>query len=142
MARLAALVPPARVNLTRYHGVFAPNHRLREQVTPTRPDLRGAETPDEPAPARHVSMTWAQRLKRVFKIDDLRPLWWCGQGDREHRRASRDQPDPGAPRPARRAHDPSLQAVRPRAAANDITEPEGTRLTVERLFSCQDAKRV
>ena len=32
MARLAALVPTPRVNLTRYHGVFAPNHRLREQV--------------------------------------------------------------------------------------------------------------
>jgi Putative transposase len=28
MARLAALVPTSRVNLTRYHGVFAPNHRL------------------------------------------------------------------------------------------------------------------
>jgi hypothetical protein len=24
---------------------------------------------DEPTPARHVSMTWAQRLKRVFKVD-------------------------------------------------------------------------
>ena len=28
IARLAALVPTPRVNLTRYHGVFAPNHRL------------------------------------------------------------------------------------------------------------------
>lgn len=56
-----------RVNLTRYHGVFAPNHRLREQVTPARRGRRHAETAD--APARHVSMTWAQRLKRVFKID-------------------------------------------------------------------------
>ena len=69
MARLAALVPTPRVNLTRYHGVFAPNHRLREQVTPARRGRRGAETSDEPAPARHVSMTWAQRLKRVFKVD-------------------------------------------------------------------------
>ena len=40
---------------------------------------RKAETIDEPAPARHVSMTpdqvrgrlWAQRLKRVFKSDIL-----------------------------------------------------------------------
>ena len=71
MARLAALVPTPRVNLTRYHGVFAPNHRLREQVTPARRGRRKAQTPDEPAPARHVSMTWAQRLKRVFKIDIL-----------------------------------------------------------------------
>ena len=29
IARLAALVPKPRVNLTRYHGVFAPNNRLR-----------------------------------------------------------------------------------------------------------------
>ena len=68
IARLAALVPTPRVNLTRYHGVFAPNHRLREQVTPAKRG-RHAAPADEPAPARHVAMTWAQRLKRVFKID-------------------------------------------------------------------------
>ena len=69
MARLVALVPTPCVNLTRYHGVFAPNHRLREQVTPAKRGRRDAASADEPAPARHVSMTWAQRLKRVFKID-------------------------------------------------------------------------
>ena len=69
MARLAALVPTPRVNLTRYHGVFAPNHRLREQVTPAKRGRRDAETTNEPTPAPHVSMTWAQRLKRVFKIE-------------------------------------------------------------------------
>ena len=51
--------------------MFAPNHRLREQVTPARRGRRTAQTTDEPAPARHVSMTWAQRLKRVFEIDIL-----------------------------------------------------------------------
>ena len=34
IARLAALVPKPRVNLTRYHGVFAPNSHLRAQVVP------------------------------------------------------------------------------------------------------------
>ena len=57
MARLAALVPMPRVNLTRYHGVFAPNTRRREQVTPSRRGRRHAETADEPVPARHVSMS-------------------------------------------------------------------------------------
>ena len=33
MARLAALVPRPRVNLTRYHGVFAPNSPHRAPVT-------------------------------------------------------------------------------------------------------------
>ena len=69
LARLAALVPTPRVNLTRYRGVFAPDHRLREQVTPARRGRRKAEFANEPAPARHVSMTWAQRLKRMFKIN-------------------------------------------------------------------------
>jgi hypothetical protein len=36
MARLAALVPKPRVNLTRYHGVLAPNHRWRGMVTPAK----------------------------------------------------------------------------------------------------------
>jgi hypothetical protein len=36
VARLAALVPKPRVNLTRYHGVLAPNHRWRGLVTPAR----------------------------------------------------------------------------------------------------------
>ena len=71
---LAALVPTPRVNLTRYHGVFAPNHRWCQQVTPARRDRRKSETPNEPAPGRHVSMTWAHRLKRMSKIDDLQML--------------------------------------------------------------------
>ena len=71
MARLAALVPTPRVKLTCYHRVFAPNHRWREQVTPARRGQCKAQTTDQPAPPRHVSMTWAHRLKRVFKIDIL-----------------------------------------------------------------------
>lgn len=43
MARVAALVPTPRVNLTPYHGVFAPNHRWRESVTPARTGRREAE---------------------------------------------------------------------------------------------------
>ena len=34
--RLAALVPPPRINLTRYYGVFAPNSQHRALVTPSR----------------------------------------------------------------------------------------------------------
>jgi len=34
MARLAALVPPPRMHLTRFHGVFAPHSQLRAAVTP------------------------------------------------------------------------------------------------------------
>ena len=36
IAKLAALVPKPRVNLTRFHGVFAPNSKHRALVTPAR----------------------------------------------------------------------------------------------------------
>jgi len=64
MGRLAALVPRPRVNLTRFHGVFSPNSKLRESVVPQKP----VEEQENPKPKAY-SMTWAQRLKRVFAID-------------------------------------------------------------------------
>ena len=72
IARLAALVPKPRINLTRYHGVLAPNHRWRGLVTPAK---RGkgvkssSSTEVRSLAERHAAMTWAQRLKRVFSID-------------------------------------------------------------------------
>jgi len=72
VAKLAALVPRPRVNLTRYHGVFAPNSAHRAPVTKAGRGKGGAELANANArtPAeRHSAMTWAQRLKRVFGID-------------------------------------------------------------------------
>lgn len=73
IAKLAALVPKPRVNLTRFHGVFAPNSKHRAWVTPAKRgkgSQKVADEQEEKTPAqRHVAMTWAQRLKRVFKID-------------------------------------------------------------------------
>jgi hypothetical protein len=72
IARLAALVPRPRVNLTRYHGVLAPNHRWRAEVTPAgrgRRKGKGSAPPEKSAIERHAAMTWARRLKRVFDID-------------------------------------------------------------------------
>ena len=72
IARLAALVPKPRVNLTRFHGVLAPNHRWRGLVTPARrgKGVKRITHTEARSPAeRHVAMSWAQRLKRVFNID-------------------------------------------------------------------------
>ena len=74
ISRLVALVPRPRVNLTRYHGVFAPNSKYRALVTlAQRGKGRRAQIPEQTKdrmPAeRRASMTWAQRLKRVFNID-------------------------------------------------------------------------
>lgn len=61
IARLAALVPPPRMHLTRYHGVFAPHSRLRAAITPAHRGKGGKpqtqEGADKPATPRHVAMT-------------------------------------------------------------------------------------
>ena len=74
IAKLAALVPKPRVNLTRFHGVFAPNSKHRAVVTPAKRGKggkpKGADGQDEKTPVQHhAAMTWAQRLKRVFNIE-------------------------------------------------------------------------
>jgi hypothetical protein len=74
IVKLAALVPKPRVNLTRFHGVFAPNSKYRTLVTSAK---RGKgpkpqaldEAQDQTPTERRAAMTWAQRLKRVFNID-------------------------------------------------------------------------
>ena len=62
IARLVALVPEPRVNLTRFHGVLAPNSRHRALVTPAKRSrgnqVRVRDEPLTPA-ERHASMTWA-----------------------------------------------------------------------------------
>jgi len=74
ISKLAALVPKPRVNLTRYHGVFAPNSKYRERITPAKRGKGSTAKEDANTHVRtpaeqHVAMTWAQRLKRVFGID-------------------------------------------------------------------------
>ncbi len=98
IARLAALVPRPRANLTRYHGVFAPSSPLRQHIVPAayktrRPKKKQKTTTtqdhqqtDKSTRNHHPAvssepptapLSWAQRLKRVFNIDiTLCPL--CG----------------------------------------------------------------
>ena len=74
MQRLAALVPRPRLHLIRFHGVLAPNAKMRAQVVPQGP----VEPSDAAQPAaceakcaHHwpVRMSWARLLKRVFELD-------------------------------------------------------------------------
>jgi len=74
IAKLAALVPRPRVNLTRFHGIFAPNSKHHALVTPAKRGKgnksKAVDGQEEQTPVqRHAAMTGAQRLKRVFKID-------------------------------------------------------------------------
>jgi len=70
ISRLVSLVPKPRVNLTRFHGVFAPNSKYRAKVTPASRGKRkksySADEADQSAAEKRASMTWAKRLKRVF----------------------------------------------------------------------------
>jgi len=82
ISRLVSLIPKPRVNLTRFHGIFAPNSKYRALVTPSKrgkgnkvkmPQGAQDQTPAE----KRVSMTWAKRLKRVFDID-IKTCSECG----------------------------------------------------------------
>jgi len=73
ISKLAALVPVPRINLTRYHGVFAPNSKYRSDVIIKRnaqgSDIESIDECGQGNAVRRASMTWAQCLKRAFKID-------------------------------------------------------------------------
>ena len=82
LAKLAALIPRPRSNLTPYHGVLAPHAKYRNLVVPTanrrtkkkrkhraltesKPTLDTVREADRPL----APLSWAERLKRVFQID-------------------------------------------------------------------------
>ena len=74
MQRLAALVPRPRLHLIRFHGVLAPNAKLRALVVPQEPEAPAQAAPPAECEAicahhRPTRMNWARMLKRVFEID-------------------------------------------------------------------------
>lgn len=74
MSKLAALVPPRSLNLTRFYGVLAPNSNVRAEVTASQrgknsPRLAEQHLKDSGKTYHAGSMSWVQRLKRVFNID-------------------------------------------------------------------------
>ncbi|OGB76198.1 MAG: hypothetical protein A2496_08820 [Burkholderiales bacterium RIFOXYC12_FULL_60_6] len=64
--KLAALVPPPRINLVRYHGVLAAHAKDRDKIVPKKPD---AEKLRETRGASRNRLLWAALLARVFAID-------------------------------------------------------------------------
>ncbi|MGB5200563.1 MAG: transposase [Sedimenticolaceae bacterium] len=135
----AALVPRPRINLTRYHGVFAPSSPIRRAIVPTpanarrrrmRKDSAAAPATRQCAPTDSRSdcndpptapLTWAQRLKRVFEID----ITLCGgpTHTRPHPTCSPNaEKQPATGPPAR----PKLQLPETRypASGNDLSVRE------------------
>ena len=78
MQRLAALVPRPRLHLIRFHGVLAPNAKLRARVVPQELLQAPKRAPQKAKPAeceancahhRPVQLSWAKLLKRVSELD-------------------------------------------------------------------------
>ena len=74
MQRLAALVPRPRLHLIRFHGVLAPNAKLRALVVPQVPEAPAQEAKPADCEAncaqyRPVRLNWAKLLKRVFELE-------------------------------------------------------------------------
>ncbi|NDY93968.1 transposase [Ideonella livida] len=89
MQRLAALVPRPRLHLIRFHGVLAPNAKLRplvvpqrrlEQEEPATETAAASECEVETVQARPSRISWARLLKRVFDID-MQHCPNCGAGE-------------------------------------------------------------
>ena len=92
--RLLALIPPPRINTVRYHGVFAPRHRMRAQVVRDRKSIRLANLAREeqemangvwelclsrppalPLTAADLpspNWSWAELMRRTFGYDLLK----------------------------------------------------------------------
>ena len=72
LEKLAALVPPPRLNLVRYHGVLAPNAVDRAQIVPgpiaADEATDAGENESTPTPRRH-RLAWAVLLARVFQFE-------------------------------------------------------------------------
>ena len=87
MERLAALVPRPRLHLIRFHGVLAPNAKLRSKIVRAPPE-RAAETSSESAHAQGATprRAWARLLKRASTLNTARTA----------RGAPRSSPEPSS----------------------------------------------
>ena len=78
LEKLAALVPPPRLHLLRYHGVLAPRARDRGRIVPAQPveESTAADRASSAPPCAH-RLRWAALLARVFS-SDLSACATCG----------------------------------------------------------------
>lgn len=75
LEKLAALVPPPRAHLTRFHGILAPHAKNRSKVVPKK--IENSEAKESEIPKKSNRISWAMLLKRVFAID-MEKCHHCG----------------------------------------------------------------
>ena len=81
-------MPRPRLHLIRFHGVLAPNAKLRPLVVPQGPEVQeqttevaaADECETETVHSRPHRISWARLLKRVFDID-MHTCPNCGGGE-------------------------------------------------------------
>jgi hypothetical protein len=95
LRRLAATIPPRRLNMLRFHGVFAPRAKVRSALAALLPKLLPKPLPtsagniddnttaeEEKPLAKRAPWSyrrpWAELLKRVFDIDHILQCPQCG----------------------------------------------------------------
>lgn len=72
ISRLASLIPPPRMNLVRYHGIFGAHHKKRAKVTAKVGGQKKKKS-------KNIYRTpWADLLKRVF-LKDVSHCDRCGE---------------------------------------------------------------
>jgi len=74
LRRVASLVPPPKLNLTRFHGVFAPGAKLRPFLVPQAGAEEESEAPQaearkEARKERTARVDWAGLIQRTFAVD-------------------------------------------------------------------------
>ncbi len=119
LEKLAALVPPPRFHLLRYHGVLAPRARARDRIVPAQPGAEPAAQDASPSAAScGHRLRWATLLARVFSLrpQRMRGLW---RSPADRRRPDRSGLDPDLSGGGRAAGDapaesPASAAVRVR----------------------------
>jgi hypothetical protein len=76
--KLAALVPPPRRNLVRYHGVLAPHARDRDKIVPqVEKEENESSSGNKTSISTAYRLTWAALLARTFHIN-LERCSLCG----------------------------------------------------------------
>ena len=74
IARLVALIPPPKMNMIRYHGVFAPNFKHRNKIVPAKKVVKEKNTEGKSnytsnSKVKTERLRWAEMLKKTFEID-------------------------------------------------------------------------
>ena len=73
LEKLASLVPPPRIHLTRFHGILAPHSKYRKLVVPLKPEEKlERQDGQKSLPVdnqKQNRISWAKLLSRVFALD-------------------------------------------------------------------------